>query len=101
MNDSYVGNLDLCGFPLSKACNKNQAEVPPFSSSIHHEEESGFTWKAVAKGYGWGVVFGLIMGCLVFKIGKPEWLVRMVEGEPRRRVKTTKCSVSANHRRIN
>ena len=29
-------------------------------------------------GYGCGVIFGMLMGYLMFKIGKPKWIVRMV-----------------------
>ncbi|MED6153973.1 hypothetical protein PIB30_107460, partial [Stylosanthes scabra] len=59
-NDSYIGNPVLCGFPLSKSC-KNDEEQPP-SSVLHQKEESLFGWKAVAVGYGCGVVFGMFLG---------------------------------------
>ena len=32
-------------------------------------------------GYGCGVIFRMLMGYLMFKIGKPQWIVRMVKSE--------------------
>ncbi|KAH0650508.1 hypothetical protein KY284_030420 [Solanum tuberosum] len=46
-NDSYCGNPDLCGFPLSKECGNNN------ESPLEHDDDSyfmsGFTWEAVEK----------------------------------------------------
>ena len=42
---------------------------------------NGFDWKAVLIGYGCGLVVGLAMGYVMFKMGKPQWLVRLIEGE--------------------
>ncbi|XP_027330996.1 receptor-like protein 34 [Abrus precatorius] len=86
-NDSYEGNLGLCGLPLSITCsNKHEQHSPPLSA-LQDEQKFGFGWKAVAIGYGCGMVFGMGMGCCVLLIGKPEWLVRMVGGRPNKRVK--------------
>ncbi|KAH0645790.1 hypothetical protein KY290_034595 [Solanum tuberosum] len=81
-NDSYCGNPDLCGFPLSKECgNKNE-------SPLEHDDDdddddsffmSGFTWEAVVIGYGCGMIFGLLMGGLMFLLGKPKWYVNFAE----------------------
>ncbi|XP_065620002.1 receptor-like protein 7 [Quercus suber] len=83
-NDSYDGNLGLCGFPLSKQCSTDASPLPP--PSIFQEDNdsmfaSGFGWKAVLIGYGCGLVFGLAVGYVAFKTEKPQWLVRFVEGE--------------------
>ncbi|KAH1212587.1 Receptor-like protein 9DC3 [Glycine max] len=75
-NDSYAGNQMLCGFPLSKSCNKDE-DWPPYST--FHHEESGFGWKAVAVGYSCGLLFGMLLGYNVFMTGKPQWLARLVE----------------------
>jgi len=75
-NDSYAGNPMLCGKPLSKACNEDKEREAP---SRVDEEESGFGWKGVAVGYGFGMMFGIILGCNVFFAGKPQWLARLVE----------------------
>ncbi|KAH0642975.1 hypothetical protein KY289_033949 [Solanum tuberosum] len=79
-NDSYCGNPDLCGFPLSKECgNKNE-------SPLEHDDDdddsffmSGFTWEAVVIGYGCGMIFGLLIGGLMFLLGKPKWYVNFAE----------------------
>ncbi|KAL4619251.1 hypothetical protein ACB092_06G066800, partial [Castanea dentata] len=79
-NDSYIKNLELRGFPLSRTCN-NETKQPPPSTLLKEdnlEPETGFGWRAVSIGYGCGVIFGTLMGYLMFKIGKPKWIVRMV-----------------------
>ena len=45
------------------------------------ELENGFSWQAISMGYGCGVIFGMLIGYLMFKIGKPKWIVRMVKLE--------------------
>ncbi|KAK5844240.1 hypothetical protein PVK06_000376 [Gossypium arboreum] len=68
-NESYLGNLGLCGFSLSKLCYQSETPQPPqqnVSGSIIE-----FGWQVVLLGYGCGVIFGLIMGYIVFSIGKP------------------------------
>ena len=72
--------MGLCGFPLSRTCN-NETKQPPPSTLLKEdnlEPENGFGWQAVLIGYGCGVIFGTLMGYLMFKIGKPKWIVRMV-----------------------
>ncbi|XP_028201065.1 receptor-like protein 33 [Glycine soja] len=76
-NDSYAGNPMLCGFPLSKSCNKSEDRLP--HSTFQHEE-SGFGWKAVAVGYACGFLFGMLLGYNVFMTGKLQWLASLVEG---------------------
>ena len=80
-NDSYTENLDLCGFPLSRTCNSLEVKKPPpltLQQEDNLEPENGFGWQAVLIGYGCGVIFGMLMGYLMFKIGKPMCIVRMV-----------------------
>ncbi|KAL7224306.1 hypothetical protein ACSBR1_025712 [Camellia fascicularis] len=77
LNDSYIGNLALCGPPLSDTCSDPrtpQQEDDTYSSS-------GFNWYVILPGYGCGLVWGLVMGYLMFSRGKPQWLVRIIEGE--------------------
>ncbi|XLU63671.1 hypothetical protein S245_022880 [Arachis hypogaea] len=76
-NDSYKDNPMLCGFPLSKSCG-NDEEQPP--SVFPEAKESLFGWKAVAVGYGCGVVFGMFLGRLFIKTAKPLWLARLLCG---------------------
>jgi hypothetical protein len=83
-NDSYYGNLGLCGLPLSIKCRTDASPLP--SPSIFQEDNdsmfaSGFGWKAVLMGYGCGFVFGLAVGYVFwFKTEKPQWLVRFFDG---------------------
>ncbi|GMQ06668.1 hypothetical protein CsSME_00051160 [Camellia sinensis var. sinensis] len=89
-NDSYVGNLGLCGFPLSKECEDNQSQVQP-GVLLQQEDDSnfvsGFTWEAVVMGYAYGMALGLIIGFLMFLTGKPKLFVRIVEGKKHKKVK--------------
>jgi len=85
-NDSYEGNLGLCGSPLSKMCGPEQHSAPS-ANNFCSEEKFGFGWKPVAIGYGCGFVIGIGIGYYMFLIGKPRWLVMIFGGQPRRRVK--------------
>ncbi|KAI5432729.1 Receptor-like protein 9dc3 [Lathyrus oleraceus] len=85
-NDSYGGNLGLCGFPLSKKCGPEQ-HSPPSPNISWSEEKFGFGWKPVAIGYGCGFMIGIGLGYCMFLIGKPRWLVMIFGGKPKRRVK--------------
>ncbi|GLT29053.1 hypothetical protein SLA2020_039420 [Shorea laevis] len=78
-NGSYEGNLGLCGLPLSKSC--DGIGIPP-SSFQEKDELWRFGWRVVVLGYGCGVVFGLLMGYLVFRTGKPKWFVSLFDGRP-------------------
>ncbi|XP_016497075.2 receptor-like protein 9DC3 [Nicotiana tabacum] len=83
-NDSYGGNPDLCGFPLSKECGyENTSDEPPFEQDDDDDDDSifagGFTWEAVVIGYGCGAIFGLFMGILMFLLEKPKWIVNFAE----------------------
>nr|XP_023916829.1 receptor-like protein 9DC3 [Quercus suber] len=83
-NDSYTENQGLCGFPLSKMCNNPEAKKPPpltLQQEDNIEPQNGFSWQAISMGYGCGVIYGMLMGYLMFKIGKPKWIVRMVNLE--------------------
>ncbi|KAK4607821.1 hypothetical protein RGQ29_001581 [Quercus rubra] len=83
-NDSYIDNLGLCGFPLTRTCNNHETKQPPPSTLQQEdnlESKNGFGWQAVLIGYGCGVIFGTLMGYVMFKIGKPKWIVRMVKLE--------------------
>ncbi|EOY13371.1 Uncharacterized protein TCM_031931 [Theobroma cacao] len=80
LNDSYGGNLGLCGFPVSKTCGKEDTQEPP--ESVFHEEgifSSPLDWKFAMMGYGCGLLLGLSAGYIILAIGKPEWLATMVQ----------------------
>ncbi|XP_057441252.1 receptor-like protein 7 [Lotus japonicus] len=95
-NASYGGNPMLCGFPLSKSCNKDE-EQPPHST-FQDDEESGFGWKSVAVGYACGAVFGMLLGYNLFLTTKPQWLATLVEGLLGVRVKRTNNRARTNRR---
>ncbi|KAK8488537.1 hypothetical protein V6N11_045099 [Hibiscus sabdariffa] len=79
-NDSYSGNLGLCGLPLSKQCvNPKEAEPPAPLMVEHKGSKVPFFWQVIMMGYGSGVVLGLSLSCIVFVTGRSWWLVRMVE----------------------
>ncbi|XP_044500246.1 receptor-like protein 9DC3 [Mangifera indica] len=65
-NNSYGGNLALCGFPLLNKCDNYDETPQPLSKSDDGESSNGFGWKAVLIGYGCGMVLGVMMGYLVF-----------------------------------
>ncbi|XP_060210992.1 receptor-like protein 9DC3 [Lycium barbarum] len=72
--DSYGGNLDLCGPPLSRQCGTSDPSHAPQPFESEDEEEksyflSGFTWESVVTGYGCGLVGGTVVWSLVFKAG--------------------------------
>ncbi|KAI3769479.1 hypothetical protein L6452_00582 [Arctium lappa] len=64
-NTSYLGNLALCGDPLSKKCENSEASKPP-AVSLHEDAEldfpSGVDWLVILSGVGCGLVIGLLFG---------------------------------------
>ncbi|KAM3744047.1 hypothetical protein ACB098_06G022300 [Castanea mollissima] len=80
-NESYDGNSGLCGFPLSIKCSTNEPPATIFLEDNDSMFAEGFRWKAVLIGYGCGFVFGLVVGYVVFKTRKPQWILRLIEGE--------------------
>ncbi|XP_022717775.1 receptor-like protein 12 [Durio zibethinus] len=79
-NDSYSGNLGLCGLPLSEKCGNEEKRKPP-APKFKEDEDSAipFIWKLAMMGYGCGLMLGLSSGYIVFTTGRPWWFVRMVE----------------------
>ncbi|XP_022735334.1 receptor-like protein 12 [Durio zibethinus] len=76
-NDSYSGNLGLCGFPLSKSCGNNDQKQPPTKTDA---DDDALNWKfSILMGYGCGLVFGLSTGYIVFTTGKPWWVIKIIE----------------------
>ncbi|XVF78982.1 hypothetical protein PTKIN_Ptkin14bG0182200 [Pterospermum kingtungense] len=78
-NSSFNGNLGLCGFPLTKDCGDDQ-DLNPIPKQ-YDDTRRELNWKfSILMGYGCGVAFGLFMGYIVFKSGKPLWLIQIIEG---------------------
>nr|GEU44322.1 leucine-rich repeat-containing protein [Tanacetum cinerariifolium] len=70
--NSFDGNVGLCGFPLPKRCSE-YTQKPELEAPKDQEEESGFTWKVVTLGYGCGTLVGLVMGYLMLLTRKVKW----------------------------
>lgn len=85
-NDSYNGNLGLCGLPLSRTC-INDVVYPLPSASLQQEDDledvNGFQWKVVWMGYGIGMVIGISTGYLVLSTGKLDCAVKVIGRELR------------------
>ncbi|XP_039000115.1 receptor-like protein 9DC3 [Hibiscus syriacus] len=74
-NDSYIGNLGLCGLPLSKSCDNDEGTPAKFDRD---DDDDGLNWKfSILIGYGCGLVLGLSMGYIVFTTGKPWWFIKI------------------------
>ncbi|KAJ7968207.1 Leucine-rich receptor-like protein kinase family protein [Quillaja saponaria] len=62
-NNSFLGNLELCGNPLSKKCGSFDSSPPLLSPS---EEDQGYfeliSWIIILMGYGCGLVIGFAIG---------------------------------------
>ncbi|XP_057789291.1 putative receptor like protein 25 [Salvia miltiorrhiza] len=79
-NNSYEGNVGLCGFPLTRKCNvENGQRLQP-----EEEEEygfiDGFGWRSVVMGYGSGFIVGIGIGYIIIRNGRPRWLVEFFFG---------------------
>ncbi|WOG85893.1 hypothetical protein DCAR_0105086 [Daucus carota subsp. sativus] len=80
-NDSYAGNLGLCGNPLSKKCEPDIVEKESDEDEDDDYFFSGFTWEAVVIGYGCGVVPAFITGYLMLLARKPKWFAGIIGRE--------------------
>ena len=67
-NSSFVGNLGLCGNPLSKKC-ENHEQAPLPSSGIKGVQDYWFhiefDWKIILPGYVSGLIIGVTVGNVV------------------------------------
>nr|GFC54136.1 leucine-rich repeat-containing protein [Tanacetum cinerariifolium] len=70
--NSFQGNVGLCGYPLPKKCSE-YTQKPQLEACEDQEEESGFTWEVVMLGYGCGTLLGLVMGYFMLSIRKVKW----------------------------
>ncbi|KAF3438366.1 hypothetical protein FNV43_RR21128 [Rhamnella rubrinervis] len=88
-SSSFLGNLGLCGRPLSKMCETSLSPTPSANINVTSGDDSvmsGFTWKIVAIGYGCGVVFGVVGGHVIIS-RRPYlmWIIFRVITQRRRR----------------
>ncbi|KAF3443273.1 hypothetical protein FNV43_RR12955 [Rhamnella rubrinervis] len=102
-NDSYTGNLGLCGFPLTKTCGNDEAQQP--SPSVNDDDEeptNGFDWKYVFIGYASGLVIGISVGYMFFSDDRLACFMRKVGGERwLKLLKTRRRNGGFNRRRRN
>ncbi|XVF18854.1 hypothetical protein REPUB_Repub11eG0058800 [Reevesia pubescens] len=74
-NDSYKENVGLCGLPLSRGCSNNEPRPPPPLMNSDKDDDGSmfeFGWKVVAIGYGFGFLFGVAIGYVSLRMGKPK-----------------------------
>ncbi|XP_057785008.1 receptor-like protein 19 [Salvia miltiorrhiza] len=82
-NDSYVGNLRLCGVPLTRKCNEENGQRKQPEEEEEDDEYGfidGFGWRSVVMGYGSGMIVGIGIGCWIIRFGRPRWLVEFFFG---------------------
>ncbi|XP_059452153.1 receptor-like protein kinase 7 isoform X1 [Corylus avellana] len=78
-NNSFGGNLGLCGSPLSKKCGDfKYTPTPPYPFEENQSLKSPFEfgWKVVAIGYGCRFVIGVVIGQIVIA-RKYGWFVKI------------------------
>ncbi|WMV11870.1 hypothetical protein MTR67_005255 [Solanum verrucosum] len=79
-NDSYLGNSELCGFPLSNECGHHKSASVPVEQE---EDEPSFlsemTWQSVLIGYGCGLTFGFGIVYLIYLFERPRWCIDSFE----------------------
>ncbi|KAK7820210.1 receptor-like protein 7, partial [Quercus suber] len=77
-NNSFDGNVELCGSPLSKRCaNSEDPPTPPsnFEAKQGSEFPFEFGWKVVAMGYGCGFIVGVFVGQIIIT-RKSDWFIK-------------------------
>ncbi|GMH28634.1 hypothetical protein Nepgr_030477 [Nepenthes gracilis] len=81
-NNSYMGNLRLCGNLLSKKCGDDEAPSQPPPRMVQDGSDSRikctFSWAIVGIGYGCGMIIGLVAGYYIIIVRNPvcswDWL---------------------------
>ncbi|XP_024025996.1 receptor-like protein 9DC3 [Morus notabilis] len=85
-NDSYSGNVGLCGFPLSKSCSNDGAQHDKGGDDDGDHNNGMIDWKVVMMGYGSGVVIGISVGHMViFSRSFNYWFHKRFRGGRRRK----------------
>ncbi|KAF8011006.1 hypothetical protein BT93_J1593 [Corymbia citriodora subsp. variegata] len=89
-NNSYKGNLGLCGTPLSRKC-RDPKTSPPSSSTSKEDQDSGsameLDWKIVCMGYASGLVNGLVLGNILITRRRAQRLVKNFGRRKQRRTR--------------
>ncbi|GMH05796.1 hypothetical protein Nepgr_007636 [Nepenthes gracilis] len=78
-NSSYLGNIELCGAPLSKKCGED-GSPPPQSPLAENDPPSTNLdeWKIILMGYGCGLIISLVAGYYTFLARTPLWLLKLM-----------------------
>ncbi|KAJ7015038.1 hypothetical protein NC653_004356 [Populus alba x Populus x berolinensis] len=88
-NDSYKGNIGLCGFPLSKKCDDVEDHLSSGAQreSILSDPGSPFSWKFALVGYGCGAPVGVAIGYILFWRTKrcTEWIEQSFKAKQRQK----------------
>ncbi|XP_075641149.1 receptor-like protein 7 [Castanea sativa] len=77
-NDSYLGNTELCGIPLTKKCKIHEPLTQPQPNSKQDEVlnfSSKSDWVVIMMGYGSGLIIGFVIGQNL-TIRKLEWVFK-------------------------
>ncbi|KAJ7946724.1 Leucine-rich repeat receptor-like protein kinase family protein [Quillaja saponaria] len=79
-NKSFLGNLELCGNPLTRKC-RNLESSPLIPSTFEEEEDEQslfeFDWTIILSGYGCGLVIVFCIGHSVIT-GKSQWVIKIL-----------------------
>ncbi|XP_016676352.1 receptor-like protein 20 [Gossypium hirsutum] len=88
-NDSYIGNLRLCGVPLTRKCNEVGSKMLPLKEDEDLWIDGLSVWKVVLMGYGWGLVIGFSIGYKVLNEFRNKWTASFIQNwnQKRRRSK--------------
>ncbi|XP_058110318.1 receptor-like protein 33 [Magnolia sinica] len=77
-NDSFIGNLGLCGPPLSRKCAPPSAP-PPMVVKAADSSASRFDWQLIFIGLGFGGGLGMFAGPLVFWTKGRRWYNKHID----------------------
>ncbi|KAI3769507.1 hypothetical protein L6452_00613 [Arctium lappa] len=67
-NNSYLGNLGLCGKPLSKECQHSKVSTPPQTSNMAESflPSERVDWIVILCGVGSGLIVGIVFGNFLY-----------------------------------
>ncbi|KAM6552655.1 hypothetical protein CsatB_013417 [Cannabis sativa] len=84
-NDSYEGNIKLCGFPLSKSCSTEMKREDDHGEE--HTDHIILDWKIVMVGYGCGLIIGISLGYVVLYGERFDyWLHKKIIGRQQQKI---------------
>ncbi|KAM6552653.1 hypothetical protein CsatB_013415 [Cannabis sativa] len=97
-NDSYEGNIKLCGFPLSKSCSTEMKREDDHGEE--HTDHIILDWKIVMVGYGCGLIIGISLGYVVLYGERFDyWLHKKIIGRQQQKIEQRRKRNSRLRRR--